>query len=174
MAKSIVGPIRNVTHIMQQLSAGNTEIKLDYRGRQDEIGKMIDSIDVFRQNTLQIQAMQEANRQSDEYRSLQRREEMNALASEFENSVRNIAIQLADSVTVVRNNAETMAKSASDTNQQLNSTAKTVADTQENIESVANTADELTSTISNLAQRTNDILKLENDTSKNRKMRILN
>lgn len=138
----------------------------NYRGRQDEIGKMIDSIDVFRQNTLQIQAMQEAKRQADEDRSLQRREEMNALASEFENSVRDIAIQLAESVTVVRSNAETMAKSANDTSQQSNSTAKTVTDTQKNIESVAYTADELTRTISNLAQRTNDILNLANDASK--------
>jgi methyl-accepting chemotaxis protein len=165
ITRSIVRPIRSVTNIMQRLSAGDTEIKMKYRGRRDEIGQMIDAIEVFRRNTLEIQAMQNSNRNADEQRVLKRKEEMNALAEEFENSVKTIAIRLAESVTVVRSNAETMSKAANDTSEQSNSTAKTVVGTQENVDSVAQAASELTHTIDGLAQRTNNVLQLANGMS---------
>jgi methyl-accepting chemotaxis protein len=165
ITRSIVRPIRSVTNIMQRLSAGDTEIKMKYRGRRDEIGQMIDAIEVFRRNTLEIQAMQNSNRKADEQRVLKRKEEMNALAEEFENSVKTIAIRLAGSVTVVRSNAETMSKAANDTSEQSNSTAKTVVGTQENVDSVAQAASELTHTIDGLAQRTNNVLQLANGMS---------
>jgi methyl-accepting chemotaxis protein len=165
IAKSIVGPIRSVTHIMKQLSAGDTKIKMGYRGRHDEIGQMIEAIEVFRRNTIEIQAMQESYRVSEEQRALNRKREMNALAAEFEASVKNLAVQLAESVTVVRSNAETMSKAANDTSEQSNSTVKTVVGTQENVDSVAQAASELARTIDELARRMNNILKLANDMS---------
>ena len=165
IAKSIVGPIRSVTHIMKQLSAGDTKIKMGYRGRHDEIGQMIEAIEVFRRNTIEIQAMQDSHRESKEQRALNRKREMDALAAEFEASVKNLTVQLAESVTVVRSNAETMSKAANDTSEQSNSTVKTLAGTQENVDSVAQAASELARTIDELARRMNNILKLANDMS---------
>jgi methyl-accepting chemotaxis protein len=165
IAKSIVGPIRSVTHIMKQLSAGDTKIKMGYRGRHDEIGQMIEAIEVFRRNTIEIQAMQDSHRESEEQRALNRKREMDALAAEFEASVKNLTVQLAESVTVVRSNAETMSKAANDTSKQSNSTVETVAGTQENVDSVAQAASELARTIDELARRMNNILKLANDMS---------
>ena len=165
IAKSIVGPIRSVTHIMKQLSAGDTKIKMGYRGRHDEIGQMIEAIEVFRRNTIEIQAMQDSHRESEEQRAVNRKNEMDALAGEFEASVKNLTVQLAESVTVVRSNAETMSKAANDTSEQSNSTVKTVVGTQENVDSVAQAASELARTIDELARRMNNILKLANDMS---------
>lgn len=169
IAKSIVGPIRSVTHIMKQLSAGDTKIKMGYRGRRDEIGQMIEAIEVFRRNTIEIQAMQDSHRESEEQRALNRKKEMDALAAEFEASVKNLTVQLAESVTVVRSNAETMSKAANDTSKQSNSTVETVAGTQENVDSVAQAASELARTIDELARRMNNILKLANDMSQQSK-----
>ena len=165
ISKSIVGPIRSVTKIMKQLSAGDTKIKMDYKGRHDEIGQMIEAIEVFRRNTIEIQAMQESYRESEEQRALNRKMEMDALAAEFEASVKNLTVQLAESVTVVRDNAETMSKAANDTSEQSNSTVKTVAGTQENVVSVAQAAGELARTIDELARRMNNIFKLASNMS---------
>jgi methyl-accepting chemotaxis protein len=165
ISKSIVGPIRSVTKIMKQLSAGDIKIKMDYKGRHDEIGQMIEAIEVFRRNTIEIQAMHESYRESEEQRALNRKKEMDALAAEFEASVKNLTVQLAESVTVVRDNAETMSKAANDTSEQSNSTVKTVAGTQENVVSVAQAASELARTIDELARRMNNIFKLASNMS---------
>jgi methyl-accepting chemotaxis protein len=165
MARSIVKPITSITHAMQKLSTGDTEVALGYRGRGDEIGHMIEAIEVFRRNALEIQAMQHSRREAEEQRTRERREEMTALAEEFESSVKDIAGRLAESVTAVRNNAEVMARSAEDTRSRSASTVEAVVDTRENVETVAQAASELSRTIDDLAQRTHDVFKLTKQTA---------
>jgi methyl-accepting chemotaxis protein len=165
IARSIVKPITSITGVMQKISTGNTEVELDYRGRGDEIGKMIEAIEVFRKNAVEIQAMQLAQREADEQRTAKRREEMSALAEEFEGSVKDIAGQLVEAVTAVRTNAEVMAKAAEDTRTKSGSTVEAVVNTRENVETVAQAASELSRTIEELARRTNDVFNLTNDTA---------
>jgi methyl-accepting chemotaxis protein len=165
VANSIVKPITSITHAMQKLSTGDTEVKLGYRGRRDEIGKMIEAIEIFRCNALEIQALQLSRREAEEQRASKRREEMTALAEQFEGSVKDIAGQLVESVTAVRSNAEVMVKAAEDTRKRSGSTVEAVVNTRENAETVAQAASELSRTIDELARRTNDVFKLTNQTA---------
>ncbi len=165
IARSIVRPITSITQVMQKLSTGDTEIKLNYRDRGDEIGRMIEAIEIFRRNALEIQAMQASRREADEQQIRKRREEMAALAAEFEGSVKQIAGQLVEAVTAVRSNAEVMAKAAQDTQAKSGSTVEAVVNTRENVETVAQAASELSRTIDELARRSNDVFKLSNDTA---------
>jgi methyl-accepting chemotaxis protein len=165
VARSIVKPITSITNAMQRLATGDTTVRLDYAERADEIGRMIEAIEIFRRNVLEIQAMQLACREAEEQRTQKRRQEMAALAAEFEGSVKQIAAQLVEAVTAVRNNAETMAKAAEDTLTKSGSTVRAVVNTRENVETVAQAASELSRTIDELALRTNDVFKLTNDTA---------
>ncbi len=165
IAGSIVRPITSITQVMQKLSTGDTAIKLGYRGRSDEIGQMIEAIEIFRGNALEIQAMQASRREADEERTQKRREEMAALAEEFERSVKQIAGHLVEAVTAVQSNAESMAKAAEDTRAKSGATVDAVVNTRENVESVAQAASELSRTIEELARRANEVFKLTNDTA---------
>jgi signal transduction histidine kinase/CheY-like chemotaxis protein len=51
--RSIVRPIRDITDVMQRLSAGETQIEVEHGARRDEIGKMADAIDVFRKHIIE-------------------------------------------------------------------------------------------------------------------------
>jgi methyl-accepting chemotaxis protein len=165
IARSIVKPITSITKIMQKLSTGDTEIQLNYRDRGDEIGRMIEAIEIFRRNAVEIQAMQASRREADEQQAQKRREEMAALAEEFEGSVKQIAGQLVEAVTAVRSNAEVMAKSAEHTRAKSSITVEAVVNTRENVETVAQAASELSRTIDELARRSSDVFKLTNDTA---------
>ena len=140
VAKSVVKPITSIAHAMQKLSVGATAVQLGHRKRRDEIGRMIEAIEIFRHNALEIQAMQLSPRQAEEQRALKRREEMGSLTAEFEGSVKQIAAQLVEAVTAVRNNAEAMAKAAEDTKTKSSSTVDAVVNTRENEETVAQAA----------------------------------
>jgi methyl-accepting chemotaxis protein len=163
VARSIVKPITSITNAMQRLATGDIAVRLDYADRSDEIGRMIEEI--FRRNVLEIEAMQLARREAEEERTQKQRDEMAALAAEFERSVKQIAAQLVEAVTAVRNNAETMAKAAEGTLTKSSSTVRAVVNTRENVETVAQAASELSRTIDELALRTNDVFKLTNDTA---------
>ena len=165
IARSVVKPITSITNAMQRLSTGDTAVRLDYADRADEIGRMIEAIEIFRRNALEIQAMQLARRDAEEQRTQKRREEMAALAAKFERSVRQIAAQLVEAVTAVRTNAETMAMAAEGTLTKSSSTVQAVVSTRENVETVAQAASELSRTIDELALRTNDVFKLTNNTA---------
>jgi hypothetical protein len=75
---------------MQKLSAGDTAVTLRYRERTDEIGRMIEAIEIFRSNALEIQKIQQLRRQAEEQQASERRTEMAALAEEFDSSVKHI------------------------------------------------------------------------------------
>lgn len=61
VSRSIVTPIKSVTNAMQQLSSGDTEVEVGYRGRRDEIGQMVEAISVFRKNAIEKRAMEIEN-----------------------------------------------------------------------------------------------------------------
>jgi len=63
LSRSIVQPIRSVTNVMRQLSSGDTEVEIGYRSRRDEIGQMVEAINVFRKNTIEMRAMEIENRE---------------------------------------------------------------------------------------------------------------
>jgi len=160
----IVGPIKKVTDIMRQLSAGKTDIEIRMRDRGDEIGHMVEAIDVFRKTMIDMHAMEQTTHQAEQHRAAERRAEMRALADEFEKSVQQIAEDLAEAVTVMHKNAEVMSLIAADTRSRSQSISGTVVNTQANVDSVAGAADELARSIEDLASRTQSARELTNKT----------
>jgi signal transduction histidine kinase/HAMP domain-containing protein len=61
VSRSIVTPIRSVTNVMRRVSSGDTEVEIGYRDRRDEIGQMVEAINVFRKNTIEMRAMEIEN-----------------------------------------------------------------------------------------------------------------
>ena len=161
---SIVRPIKSITDVMQQLSAGKTDVEIGHRDRRDEIGKMVQAIDVFRKNMIEIRSMEQATHQAEQNRVVERRAAMHELAGEFEKSVQQIAKELTDAVAAMHDNAEAMSLIAAQTRDKSQSTAGIVIDTQTNVDSVADAAEELAKSIEQLAAQTHNARELTNKT----------
>jgi adenylate cyclase len=59
VGQSIVRPIEAVTDAMQRLSAGEINVEVGHRNRRDEIGRMVEAIEVFRNNIIDRRAMEQ-------------------------------------------------------------------------------------------------------------------
>ncbi|HYA04488.1 MAG TPA: response regulator [Xanthobacteraceae bacterium] len=59
VGRSIVRPIESITGVMQRLSAGDINVDIGHRGRRDEIGRMVEAIEVFRKNIIERRAMEQ-------------------------------------------------------------------------------------------------------------------
>src|SRR3984885_8783161 len=59
VGRSIVRPIESITNVMQRLSAGEIDVDIGHRDRRDEVGRMVDAIDVFRKNIIDRRAMEQ-------------------------------------------------------------------------------------------------------------------
>ncbi|MGA7971367.1 MAG: methyl-accepting chemotaxis protein, partial [Pseudolabrys sp.] len=161
---SIVRPIRSITSVMQKLSVGETDIEIGYRGGRDEIGRMVEAIDVFRRNAIEKQELEQASHQAEQRRAAERRAEMEQLAAEFEESVQQIAKELTEAVAGMHENSQAMSAIATDTRAKSKSASGLVVETQANVDSVANAAEELARTIEQLATQTHGAKALTGDT----------
>jgi len=59
VGRSIVRPIESVTDVMQRLSGGEVDVTIDHQDRRDEIGRMVDAIEVFRKNIIEKHEMEQ-------------------------------------------------------------------------------------------------------------------
>jgi len=161
---SIVQPIKSVTEMMQQLSVGKLDVEVDKRDRRDEIGKMVEAINVFRKNIIEMHELELASHQAEQRHAAERRAEMHELASAFEKSIQHIAKELADAVAAMHDNAKTMSLIAADTRTKSQAIAGTVVEAQANVDSVAGASNELAHSIEALATQTNNARELANET----------
>jgi signal transduction histidine kinase/CheY-like chemotaxis protein/HAMP domain-containing protein len=58
VGQSIVRPIKAITIAMRRLSSGDTGVEVGYRDRRDEIGQMVEAINVFRKTTIEMRALE--------------------------------------------------------------------------------------------------------------------
>jgi adenylate cyclase len=58
VSRSIVQPIKAITDAMRRLSSGDTKVEVGYRNRRDEIGQMVEAINVFRKTSIEMRALE--------------------------------------------------------------------------------------------------------------------
>jgi methyl-accepting chemotaxis protein len=173
---SIVRPIKSVIDVMQRLSAGQTDVEIGHRGRRDEIGKMVEAINIFRKNMIEMHAMEQKNYQAEQHRAAERRADMRELADEFEKSVHRTVKEFTDAVAGMHDTAKAMALIAAETRAKSQSIAGIVVDTQTNVDSVASASGELAHSIEVLATQTHDAKELTHSTvaeSQNARLNVL-
>jgi adenylate cyclase len=59
VGRSIVRPIKSITDVMQRLSIGEINVDIGHRDRRDEIGRMVDAIEIFRKNIIDRRAIEQ-------------------------------------------------------------------------------------------------------------------
>jgi methyl-accepting chemotaxis protein len=82
-ARSVTKPITTLTGTMKALAEGNLEVEIKGANRSDEIGEMAKTVEVFRENALQITSMTDEERKASEQRRIERSTMMQALQKAF-------------------------------------------------------------------------------------------
>ncbi|MEO0911181.1 MAG: HAMP domain-containing protein, partial [Pseudomonadota bacterium] len=92
-AKATSGPIVRMTSAMGDLAQGNLEVDIPARGRKDEIGKMADAVQTFKDAAIAKRAMEEKenNREKLEEERLAREAEKEAQAKQVKFVVTSMA-----------------------------------------------------------------------------------
>ena len=172
VARWIVRPIVKMTANMKELAEGKLDIEIVGVGRHDEIGEMASSMAVFKDNALERQRLQEQQakaeedkRQAEEERHRQeeekrqeeearkekereeRRQEMLALADQFEQNVMSVVNAVSNASTEMQNAAQNMVAIAEDTTRQAGAVASASEQANANVQTVASAAEELSASV---------------------------
>jgi methyl-accepting chemotaxis protein len=151
VALSIVRPVRNVTNKMLAISKGDLGTMISYADRSDEIGRMVKAIGVFRENAAQIHELEDRQRAEQRRHADLRKAEMNALAADFEASVKLIASRLNETARKVTASSAELAKSAEATRDQSTDMTQVVEVMSLSVHTVAGAAQQIAQAIPEVA-----------------------
>ena len=151
VALSIVRPVRNVTKNMLAISKGDLDANIGYADRSDEIGRMVQAVTIFRQNAAQIRELEGRQRAEQQRHADLRKTEMDALAADFEASVKLIAGRLNGTAKKVTASAADLAKSAEATRDQSSGMTQVVETMSASVQTVAGAAQQIAQAIPEVA-----------------------
>jgi methyl-accepting chemotaxis protein len=155
LARGIGGPIVNMTETMHQLADGNAEVQVPAMDRQDEVGRMAQAVQVFKDNLISarlVTAEQEKERANKEAHAAKLAE----LARDFEHQVSGMVRQFSTASTQLESTAQSMTATAHQTNNQASGVAAAAEEVSAGVQTVAAASEQLTASIQEIGRRVSE------------------
>ncbi|MGP8123180.1 MAG: methyl-accepting chemotaxis protein [Xanthobacteraceae bacterium] len=153
VARSISLPLTHLGDSMRKLAEGDLDAPVQGAGRRDEIGKMADAVQVFKDNAIRIHAMEQKEADAKAQTAAERRATMIALADGFENSVNGVVRAVATSAADMQATAERMTSTAGDASQRAATVSSVSEKALGNVQTVAAAAEELSASVTEISRQ---------------------
>ncbi len=145
-------PLRFACEALNALSQGDTSVKLEHTG-EDEIGTIAKAVNIFRDKTVQMEEMAAAQAEKEHMAEERKRQDMLALADNFEESIMGVVGVVSSSASELQNSAGSMAETAELTNVRSQAVASAAESASTNVQTVASAAEELSSSIQEISRQ---------------------
>lgn len=152
---SVVRPLSAIGSQMSAVSAGDFSTEVRFIDRQDEIGAMARALEVFRKNGLQIEKLNQQQRETEERTREDRRQANLTMAQEFETQVGAIVTAVAQSAVEVEGFAKSMSHSAQSTTMETSTVANSLDAASQNVQAAASAGEELNASIQEISRQVN-------------------
>lgn len=160
ITRSITRPLGALTRTMTTLAAGDSQVAIPGRDRRDEIGEMAAAVQVFSDSMIEAARLRGEQVEAQSKQVQQRKDDMIALADQFENAVGEIVDTVSSASTELEASANSLARTADNTQELTTLVAAASEEASVNVQSVASASDEIASSvheISHLVQRSASI-----------------
>jgi len=180
----VVRPVNALSDTMMVLADGNLEVNIPNADRNDEVGDMAKSVQIFKDNAIERRNIEIEQREKEEQERIRKEEEENRtrqereenrareeirsektraesrqamldLADQFEQSVMALVEGVSTSAKGMEHSASSMSETAADTSQQSEVVANAAQQASTNAQMVASAAEELSSSVREITGQTN-------------------
>jgi methyl-accepting chemotaxis protein len=152
ISRAITRPVRQLTHDMETLASGSTEVAIAATGQNDEIGAMARAVEVFKQNAID-KARLDAEQKAEQVRKEHRQSAVEQYIAEFERSMRDLLAALDAAAAEMRATSRSMSATAEATSRQATTVAAAAEQASVNVETVATATEELSSSVSEISRQ---------------------
>ncbi|WP_120495938.1 methyl-accepting chemotaxis protein [Kiloniella sp. EL199] len=153
VSRMIISRLVSLSEAMKEISEGDLSIEVP-TGQADEIGDMANALNVFKENAQQVERLRKEREEAKALAEQKRKEEMDALADQFNVRVKGIVSSVQASVSQLGQTAQEMNATASQAQNQSSQASEASSDVSVNVESVAAASEELTSSIEEISRQT--------------------
>ncbi|MBO6773287.1 MULTISPECIES: HAMP domain-containing methyl-accepting chemotaxis protein [unclassified Thalassospira] len=152
LSRMIATPIRKMTEAMGSLASGNLDIETLDMKRNDEVGAMAKSLEVFKENARERARMAEQEKVEAE-RQVARTKKMGVLTKGFDEKIQDVLSSVNAALDEVRSASEILTSHAVRANQDAQNVAEQAEESSTNIETVASATAQLSASISEISSQ---------------------
>ena len=153
VAKGVIRPIIKMTGAMQRLANGELDGEIPSLGRKDEVGAMATALQVFKDNSSRVQAMETAHAKQAKQAEADKKAGMLEMADSFEMAVGRIIRTVSSASAEMEAAAGSLTKTA-ETTQQLSATVAVVSEqSSSNVRSAAAASEEMAASVAEIGRQ---------------------
>jgi methyl-accepting chemotaxis protein len=158
-------PLARLSEIVHALAKGDTDQQIDFGDRKDEIGTMGAALGIFRMNLIKNRELEEDAARQRENADVEKRAEMERVASEFEGTVLSISEEMITALEGLNSRAGALSEIANGTTEQALSVSAAAEQATSNVNTVAGATEELSASIREIYEQVRSSSQLADDAS---------
>ena len=147
-ARSIVGPIRGITDVIDEMAKGNHDLKISQAEQKNEIGDLARAVLAFKEEIVADQQRKSAEKEKESQAQLQRAQTISDQVSAFESKALTVLDSVAHAAEELEKTSENMSSIAEQTSLQVTQAASGSTQAANNVQTVAAAAEEMSCSIS--------------------------
>jgi methyl-accepting chemotaxis protein len=163
LARGLVRPIRAMTATMSELAAGKLDVAVPGIGRRDEVGRMADSVQVFKANATERQRLESEQKAAEAHAADQRRSDMIKIAGDFEAAVGGIVDAVYRASTDLEGTAKSLTGTAETTEKISDAVSSASESASTNVQAVAAATNQMTASIGEIGRQVQNSSRIAQD-----------
>ncbi|WP_375593940.1 methyl-accepting chemotaxis protein [Algihabitans albus] len=163
--RDLVTSLGGLAARMRRIADGDLQVAVPEVQRGDEVGRMAEALQVFKEQAEQKQLLEAETEQARRTAEAERRSTFEQLASRFESSVGGLVGGLVSAAGSMQQASQTVAESAESASQASTSVASTTDDAAQNVQTVASAAEELSASIREVSGQVGEAARIADDAS---------
>jgi methyl-accepting chemotaxis protein len=152
LLRRLVAPLRQLTGGVGRIAAGELEISVPHRGRNDEVGEMASAIEILRSNSVEQRRL-EVEAASERAAREKRAAHLEGLVRGFEGRVGEMVGTLSAASTELEATARSMNATAASTNEQAGTVVGAAAEASGGVQTAAAAAEQLGASIAEISRQ---------------------
>ena len=156
----LLRPLPRLAGVMDRLARDDTQVEVDYQTQGDEIGDMARAVQVFKENALEKRRLEQERTEQEARSKAEKREAMNSLANDFEQSVAGRVTSVLDAAAHIDASTKQVHQLAQQTSEKSVQVSGAAEGASGNVDSVAAAAEEMSASIAEIARRASESAKV--------------
>jgi methyl-accepting chemotaxis protein len=152
----VVDRLAKIRASMLKLASGDQDTHVPYCEDRDEIGAMAKALAVFKENIERISALSWETETMRAEAAEERRQQLDSIASEFEETVQRVAQSVAGSSTTLQTLSQSLTDVAASTSDRTRDVLDQASETSNQVSAVANATTHLNTSIGQIAEQASD------------------
>ena len=152
-SRAIGRPIRRVCGVLMQLAGGNTDVRIPYTSRGDEVGDTARAAGVFKDSLLRMAQIEAQQNETEAKVRAERKAEMDRLADTFEETIGEIVNSFSSTSAQLESSASMLSRAADTTKHLAGAVASAAEQASTNIQAVSHATEEISTSTGEISRK---------------------